>query len=179
MFRPLWTCLTCALLLIASNAKAEDRVATFPKISTKNLNDRPATFPAGLPGKRSLVLIAFKRDQQSKLDVWIEKLKLKQPDAPAWIEMPVVADYGSIWRAFVDNGMRSGIKTTRARSHVFTVYGDQQEFLAKLNLPTTNMVYVLVVQQDGRVLARADGIYSATKAKPLLKAMSSGTKAPR
>ena len=85
--------------------------------------------------------------------------------------MPVINDYGSLWRGFVDNGMRSSIKTTEARSRVFTVYGDRNKFLRDLNLPSAEKVYMFVVRQDGNVLARADGNYSVKKAGPLLKAV--------
>jgi hypothetical protein len=86
--------------------------------------------------------------------------------------MPVVADYGSIWRAFVDNGMRSGIKTKKARSRVFTVYGNRDDFLRKLNMPTADKVYVLIVQQDGEILARVEGRYSDEKANILREALA-------
>ncbi|MGI9353603.1 MAG: hypothetical protein ACR2PF_00335, partial [Rhizobiaceae bacterium] len=110
MVRLLALCIACGMLWAASHAQADEGSTRFPQISTKNLNDRLATFPSDLPDKRAFVLVAFKREQQADLDVWIKKLALKKANSPAWIEMPVVADYGSIWRAFVDNGMRSGIK---------------------------------------------------------------------
>jgi hypothetical protein len=156
------TCL--AFAVTAATVRAEQKTYTFPTLTTNDLNGRSATFPTAFPGERTVVLIAFKRDQQKALDVWIDALGLKGENAPAWIEMPVIANYGSIWRAFVDRGMRSGIVTTEARSKVFTVYDSPAGFRSTLGLPTEDQVYILVVKRDGTIIARVDGAYSKTKA---------------
>lgn len=160
------------LVLAASNAQVVANQLQFPKITTQNLNERVATFPAELPGDLTLVLIAFYREQQAELNVWIEELGLNGADAPAWIEMPVMPDYGSLWCAFANNGTRSGITTSEARARVFTVYASRDKFRADLNLPTAEQVYVLAVRRDGRVIARADGSYTQAKSAPLRKAVS-------
>jgi hypothetical protein len=169
----LFICLL-ALGFVGASSLAMAQLAgpVFPTITTQDLNGRTATFPAQMPGERTVVLIAFHRRQQQELDVWIDKLGLKQKDAPAWIEMPVVPNYGSIWRAFVDNGMRSGIVTTEDRARVFTVYGSRDEFRSKLNLPSDDQVYVVVVGKDGGIFARADGQYSDGKASPIRSAIA-------
>ena len=151
---------------------AETAGSVFPTITAQDLNGRAATFPEQMPGDRTVVLIAFHRRQQQELDVWIDKLGLNKEGAPAWIEMPVVPNYGSIWRAFVHNGMRSGIKTTEARARVFTVYGSRDEFCSKLNLASDDQVYVLVVGEIGSVVSRADGQYSDAKADSIRSALS-------
>jgi hypothetical protein len=164
--------LTLVFVAASTFAMAETAGSVFPTITAQDLNGRTATFPEQMPGERTVVLIAFHRRQQQELDVWIDKLGLNKKDAPAWIEMPVVPNYGSIWRAFVDNGMRSGIITTEARARVFTVYGSRDEFRSKLNLPSDEQVYVLVVGEDGAVVARADGQYSDAKAGSIRSALS-------
>ncbi|MFY0609960.1 MAG: hypothetical protein JXQ99_00430 [Hyphomicrobiaceae bacterium] len=164
--------LTFIATVLALPALAQN--VQFPKIVTSDLNGRKLSFPKSLPGDRSLVLIAFKREQQADLDVWIEKFGLKKADAPAWIEMPVVANYGSVWRAFLDNAMRSGIVTKEARARVFTVYTRPAEFREKLRFPTDAQVYVLVVSRSGKILARADGKFSDAKAGLLRRALLPG-----
>lgn len=163
--------LAVCLLSVTFSEDVDARSPKFPTITTRDLNAKSATFPAELPGPNTVVLIAFHREQQSVLDVWIRKLRLKQPGSPAWIEMPVVPDYGSLWRTFVNKGMRSGIVTTEARSRVFTVFGSRDKFRATLNLPTSDQVYVLLVRRDGTIVARADGRYTSSKARKLLKVL--------
>lgn len=172
MIRPYAAVFAIGLGAAVFTAQAVASKSQFPRLTTQNLNERASTFPTELPGDVTLVLIAFYRKQQADLDVWIEELGLNGADAPAWIEMPVVPDYGSLWRAFVDNGMRSGITTAEARARVFTVYGNRDKFRADLNLPSADQVYVLAVRRDGNILARAEGSYTQAKSAPLRRAVS-------
>lgn len=157
--------------IAATGAHAEPRLAT---VTAEDLNGRELTLPAELPGERTLLLIAFKREQQLDLNVWIAELGLKESGAPAWLELPVIANYGALWRDFVDNGMRSGITTTEDRARVVTIYGDVDAFRGQLGLGSEDLVYLLVVDRAGAVLAREYGAYSAEKAARLLAAMDEG-----
>jgi hypothetical protein len=128
MFRLCALCVAFGLLWAASHAQADGHPAKFPQISAKKLNDMSATFPSDLPGNRTFVPVAFKREQQADLDLWMNKLGLVKSNATAWAGMPIVADCGNIWRALVDNGIRFGIKTVKACLRVFTVYGSRNVF---------------------------------------------------
>ncbi|MCI4663708.1 MAG: hypothetical protein MRY74_03210 [Neomegalonema sp.] len=164
------TALLCAAALLCGSVSASAQ-AIFPPLTIKDLNGRAQNFPRQLPGERTLVLVAFYREQQKALDVWIDKLGLKAADAPAWIEVPVVADYGAAWRRMVNGGMRSGITTTEARARVFTLFGGKDSFRKSLQLGSDKLVYLLVVDRKGRVLARAYGDYAPDKTAPLLAAL--------
>lgn len=164
----------CALALAfglasAGTAAAEPR---FPATTTQDLNGRTLTFPEQFPAERTLLLIAFYREQQADLDEWIYELDLDAADAPVWLEIPVIEDNGAIFREFVDNGMRSGITSEEARARVFTIYGDPDAFRAALELGSDELVYLLVVDREGRVLHREYGRYSEAKAGPLLGALA-------
>lgn len=163
--------LVAGIFLVFSGIIASADTATFPQVTIKDLNGRQLSFPKRLPAERTMVLIAFKREQQSDLDTWINALGLKSPGAPAWIEMPVIANYGSIFRSFVDNGMRSGIVSKSDRARVFTLYADPSKFRSRLNLPTDRQVYVLVVNRTGAVLGQAAGTYSKKRAAVIFRAM--------
>jgi hypothetical protein len=160
------------LLAAAALSNAQAQTAVFPTITTNDLNGRAATFPRDFPGQRTLVLIAYEQEQQKQLDVWIDKLELKKSDAPAWIEMPVIEDYGSIWRGAVDAGMRSGIVKEVDRARVFTVYASRVAFRASLKLPATGDVSLLWVERDGTIRHRVDGTFTDQKAAELRKAMA-------
>ena len=62
----------------------------FPDLEADDLNGRNLKMTKDLPGKPKIVLIAFKRKQQSSLDAWVDRLDLLPEGGPAWIEMPVV-----------------------------------------------------------------------------------------
>jgi hypothetical protein len=169
-FRTIW--LAVMLLLGGAAANADAQTVVFPTIITKDLNGRTVTFPRDFPGQSTLVLIAYEREQQAQLDVWIDKLELKKADAPAWIEMPVIDDYGSLWRGAVDSGMRSGIVKEADRARVFTVYGSRTTFRANLKLPSTGDISILWVDRDGAIRYRVDGSFTDQKAAELRKAMA-------
>jgi hypothetical protein len=146
----------------------------FPPLRVANLNGATANFPAELPGARTLVLVAFYRKQQKSLDVWIKELGLKEPEAPAWIEMPVVRDLGALWQTWVDSGMRSGITGAADRARVYTVYGNRDHFCEKLRLPGKNQIYLLAVEKSGTIVLRIDGDYTPEKAVRLRAVMMTG-----
>ena len=45
--------------------------------------------------------------------------------------MPVVAYYGSIWRSFIENDMRSRVTRTEDHDNVYTVYREAANVNAK------------------------------------------------
>ena len=153
-------------LLALSPLIALGQETTFPRVDTADLNGRILSFPDQLPSDPTLILVAFKQRQQKNLDGWIAAMDLSAPDAPDWIEMPVIANYGAIWRGFIDNGMRSGITKTEDRARVFTVYVDPDRFRSFFEMPTDEEVYLMVVGQNGAVLETVQGDH--TKAKEAL-----------
>lgn len=129
----------------------------FPTETIADLNGRSLKFPAELPGEKTIVLVAFVQQQQRDIDAWVDALKLKEKGAPAWIELPTVADMGPGFRKFLDGAMQSGIKKTEDRARVFTLYTDVAGFCRKMSMPSTRTVYALVVDRKGNVLAKVAG----------------------
>ena len=139
----------------------------FPTMQVKNLSDETKAFPADFPAERTLLLIAFQREQQDILDAWSERLNLRKPDAPAWLELPVIDDPGALLRWFVDVGMKNGIADPFVRARVFSVYTPRTEFIRHLGLPGTDQVHLVVVDRAGNILCRVSGDWSAEKEKTL------------
>ena len=74
--------------------------ARMPSIRAQTLNQRELTLPQELPGEVTLVLMAFEREQQVKVDTWIVGLNLKQ-NPFAWVETPVIEPKNWLVRAFI------------------------------------------------------------------------------
>ncbi|HEX4880139.1 MAG TPA: hypothetical protein VFV39_09870 [Limnobacter sp.] len=135
--------------------------ATLPTLQAQDLNEKTYTLPADLPGPNTLVLVAFKREQQAQVDTWIEALALKSPNTEYdWIELPVLEDYGTWFKWLVDNGMRRGIKGEFNREKVITVYTDKSAFRQATGIPHENTIQLLVVRPSGEVVDRIEGPYS-------------------
>jgi hypothetical protein len=146
---------------------------SLPNIKATDLNKKAVNWPAGLPSDRTVLIIAFTRGQQSQVDGWVSGLKLKSSGGPAWFEVPLINNPGSIARYFIDNGMRSGIPGTEARSHVVTVYAKKAELMKQMGLVGEKTVHVLVVDRKGNILESVSGAYNDAGAAAVTKAAKS------
>lgn len=145
-----------------------------PTIHAEDLNGQAYTLPQDLPSEKTLLLIAFKREQQKDVDTWIDGLNLKESSIP-WLELPVLEDYGSWFKWFVDNGMRKGIKSEFDRSKVVTVYTDKSAFNTALGIETEETIYAAIIDQKGQILHREAGRFDPSKADKLLQKLTPTT----
>lgn len=141
-----------------------------PALQAEDLNEQIYQLPSDLPADKTLLLIAYKREQQQDLNTWIDGMGLKTSSAP-WLELPVLEDYGSWFKWFVDNGMRRGIKSEFDRSKVVTVYTDKQAFNASMGIATEETVYLAVVSRQGQVLALEEGLFNPEAAGRLFEVL--------
>ncbi len=160
------------ITVILTGSRSAD-ARSLPNIKAVDLNKKAVNWPAGLPSDRTVLIIAFTRGQQSQVDGWVSGLKLKSSGAPAWFEVPMINNPGSIARYFIDNGMRSGIPGTEARSHVVTVYGKKADLMKQMGLVGEKSVHVLVVDRKGNILESVSGAYSDAGAAAVNKTIKS------
>jgi hypothetical protein len=141
-----------------------------PIIQAETLSERKVTLPQDLPGEKTLALIAFERGQQTNINTWVDGLSLKTTTEP-WVEQPVIEPRSSWSRAFIDGGMRMGIRDEAMRNRVITLYTERAAFLKLMGLPdSTRSIYAVVVTRAGQVLAMVEGDYTREKAAVLAKA---------
>lgn len=152
-------------------ADAQTPTGRMPSIKAENLNGLAVTLPADLPGEKTLVLMAFQREQQNDLNTWIEALDLVSGKLP-WMEVPVVGPGGRFWQGVVNTGMRAGIRDESVRERTVTLFTDRSALLRDMGLPGEGkVVLVLVMNRSGEVLAHVQGRHSEDKAKLLLAAL--------
>ena len=143
----------------------------FPSMRVKNLSDEVRRLPADFPAEKTLLLIAFHREQQDDLDDWSARMNLRRPGAPAWLELPVIDDPGALLRWFVDVGMKNGISESSVRDRVFSVYAPRESFIHHLGLPGTDQVHLVVVDRTGGILCSVSGEWTAAKESILLNTL--------
>ncbi len=159
----------CGLLVITlTGAQMENR---FPNLDSHDLNGAAVSLPAGLPGERTILLVAFEREQQANLDAWNHGLKLEEGKLP-WLELPVINNPGAFMRWFINTGMRGGIHGKETRSHVVTLYTDKTAFKAAVGIQTEKQVHVFVAGRTGEILAHVEGDFSPERAEQILRAAS-------
>ncbi len=149
---------------------APNALANFPAIQSKDLNGRELSLPQDFPGERTILLVAFQREQQTNVDSWTAGLHLAGGKA-AWLELPVIDDPGALARWFINGGMRRGIKDHDIWAHVVTLYTTKAKFNAALGIQSEKQVQALVVDRQGRILERVVGDYSEAGAARIQAAL--------
>lgn len=139
----------------------------FPDVSGRTLLGDDVTLPRDLPAERTLVVVAFERWQQSRVDVWIERAVADgvpatprgqdQPMPVAVVEVPVLSTRWRPARRFIDGGMTAGIRDPDVLARTITVYTDAGTFRRALGIPGSDDVWAYVVRREGSILASAHG----------------------
>ncbi len=134
----------------------------FPGVSGENLNGKRFDLPRDFEGALNLVVIAFQREQQRDVDGWMPFLKALAKDGGdvRIYELPTLGRRYRLMRPIIDGGMRGGIPDTSVRAITITLYIDKAPFRRALELAGENRIYVLAVDREGRVHARASGLFT-------------------
>ena len=138
---------------------------TFPTVQASNLERRAFRLPSDFEGERNLVLIAFERDQQENIETWLPEAQrlLREYPKLRFYEMPTIRRGNPLFRTWLDTAMRAGIPDRSAREQTITLYLDKGEFRQALGLPHEQNIYALLVDRNGNVLWRADGLATPEK----------------
>ncbi len=129
--------------------------------------------PEAFSGAPNLVVVAFRREQQSTVDSWVawfESIASKHPRLRCY-EVPVMATRWSPGRRVIDGGMAQAVRTPEARRRTLTVYTDVRRVTDALTIEDTGTVAVLLVDSDGWVRWRTTGPATARTGDELLAAL--------
>ena len=135
---------------------------TFPIVRGSNLLRQKLTLPQDFQGRLNLVFIPFERWHQMEVDSWsalAEELEEKY-EGLVYYELPTLQNGGSIYKIFLNEGMRAGIPNPKTRERTITLYLDKADFRAALDMTDEEHVYILVVDRQGKEFFRARGPYS-------------------
>jgi hypothetical protein len=115
--------------------------------------------PAQLPGRRTVVVLAFRQRQQQDVDRWIDlavalgvpasPLDVAGPMESAVIEVPVLGRRYLGARRFIDGGMAASIADPSVLARTITVYTDPSSFRRRCGVLTADEVTALLVGRDG------------------------------
>ena len=158
---------TAAAFFLCTGAQAQGAAAgQLPITRADSLAEKPLTLPADLPAERTLVLLAFEREQRAALATWKTGLDLAAGKTP-WMELIVVGPQNAFVRTMIQRGLRREIAEGPLRDRVVPLFADQEAFAASLGL-SPKTLHVLTVDRAGHVLAHAEGDYAPGKAQALL-----------
>jgi len=147
---------------------------TFPTVSGSNLLRKKLTLPRDFQGKLNLVFIPFERWHQTEVDSWsalAEELEEKYMGL-FYYELPTLQNRWTLYKIFLNEGMRAGIPNPKTRERTITLYLDKADFRAALDMEDEEHIYVLVVDRQGKEFFRVRGPYSREGEAALRHALS-------
>jgi hypothetical protein len=151
----------------------EDTAMQFPAVTGSNLQRKRLNLPQDFQGELNVVLIAFQQRQQTQVDTWIPfARRLEETHSGVrYYELPTIQRLNVLARTFINEGMRAGIPDSVARDRTITLYVDKSAFREALQLPEEGTIYVLLLDRQGSVLWREEGIFTQEKGESLAAAI--------
>lgn len=135
---------------------------TFPTVNGSNLLREKLTLPRDFQGRFNLVFIAFEQWQQMEVDSWMalaNELE-EQFDGLVYYELPTIQNRNTLYKIFINEGMRAGIPNPKTRERTITLYLDKTDFCSALGMLDEKHIYILVVDRQGHEFFRARGMVS-------------------
>ena len=131
----------------------------FPTVKGSNLLREKLTLPQDFKGKFNLLFIAFQQWQQMEVDSWMGLAKELEENFPdlAYYELPTIQDRNSLFKLFINEGMRAGIPSSKTRERTITLYLDKAEFRRALEMTDEEHIYIVIIDREGHELFRARG----------------------
>lgn len=175
MRKTIWTptlvwlgAVTAALMLALAAPSESSFLGRLPTLTAKRLDQQHIVLPQGLPAERTLALIAFQPSHRNEIRSWVQGLRLDQDRSIAWLKMPVLDDPGSERaRSDIESVLLAGHPADSDRSRLVPVFTDRDAFIRAAGLPGTEHAWALVLDREGKVLARAQGKFDEDKGQAL------------
>lgn len=169
-----WLAAVGAALVFAFAAPSEvSLMGRLPAIAAKRLDQQPIVLPNQLPADRSLALVAYTRHQREEIQSWIWGMQLESDSATPWFRLSVINDPGSeSARSEVERTLLARHPRNDDRSRLVPVFTNREAFARAAGMSGTEHAAVLVVDREGKVLARAEGPYDEDKARALRETLN-------
>jgi len=147
---------------------------TFPTVNGSNLLREKLTLPRDFQGSFNLVFIPFEQWQHMEVDSWMALAKEleEQFDDLAYYELPTIQSRNTLYKMFINEGMRAGIPNPKTRKRTITLYLEKADFRSALGMLDEEHIYILVVDRQGNEFFRARGPYSREGEAALRQALS-------
>lgn len=143
----------------------------FPRVTGYNLDRQELEFPRDFAGEVNLVFIPFQRYHQDTVDTWIPRIQQIEAENTGFFyyEMPTLTSMSTVYRTFLNEGMRAGIPDSTSRQRTITLYLDKEGFKSALDIPNEREIYLFLVNKQGEILWRTEGAYTREKDESLLQ----------
>ncbi len=126
---------------------------TFPTVNGSNLLREKVTLPRDFQGRFNLVFIPFEQWQQMEVDSWmalVNELEQQFEDL-VYYELPTIQSRNTLYKMFINEGMRAGIPNPKTRERTITLYLDKTDFRSALGMLDEEHIYILIVDRHAAV----------------------------
>jgi hypothetical protein len=164
-----WLAAAGAALALALAAPSETNVmGRLPTVTVKRVDQQRMVLPQGLSSDRTLALVAFNRGHRAEIESWVRGLGLDRDPSISWVKMPVLNDPGNDdERSAIEIKLLDRHATDTFRSRLVPVFTNRDAFIRAAGLSGADHASVLVLSREGKVLARAEGLFNEGKAQAL------------
>jgi hypothetical protein len=136
---------------------------SMPDLRGEYLSGRKAILPKDASGRVALLLFGFSYQSRFAVEDWTRRFRQdfeKNPQV-TFYEIPMIGGMARMGKWFIDSGMRRG--TPKAdQENVITVYGGTESWKQRLGVKTEESAYLVIVDQNGKVVWRHAGPFEET-----------------
>ena len=157
-----------------TNMKDKTIGMEFPELKAETLSGIDMKYPDDVKGKVTLILMAFKRETQRKIDSWLGPFsKTFENDTTVnFFEIPMLAGAWKLMSPIIDGGMRSGIPKQK-HGNVTTYYGNVNKYCELLGIEDKSDGYVFLLDKNGVIQWISKGFATEEKLKELFDKIQS------
>ena len=146
--------------VIGATAQAE----SLPKAMLfTNLSGQEVEWPKGLPGKKTVILLAYKRGQQSAVEDWVAQMGFAPSDD--FIQVLLMGRGARFVKGMIDGGLKKAFATQDWQERTYTIYQKASVLNKPFGISDTKQMQVIVLREDGKILGKVSGAADAGKIK--------------
>lgn len=181
MRKTIWTptlawlgAVSLALMFAVASPTESNLMGRLPTLAAQRIDQQRVAMPHGLTAERTLALVGFQRSHRGEIDSWIKGLDLDKDSSIAWIKMPVLNDPGDAdARSELEAKLLALQQSEIDQARLVPVFTNRDAFVRAAGLSGSEHAWVLVLDRDGKVLARAEGRFDQDKAQALRETLQS------
>lgn len=150
------------LVLLIGNTMAQNKDfigEKFPVIKGESLAGKEIKIPDDIEGKPAVLILAFERKTQEKIDGWTKAVigRYGDNDSVDYFEIPMIGGwFAKAMSGIIDAGMRGGVPKN-LHDNVVTYYGDLDNYFEELNIKDESDCYLFLIDKNGIVRYRTNG----------------------
>lgn len=140
-----------------------------PSVTGTALDKAKLTLPADFSAPLNLLILSFRRDQQTAVESWLPVPR--QSGEPARVQtwnLPISGREDNIYRWWLNTSMRDSTPPGESTHNIVPLYVNKPRFLKRLDIASEKDVVVLLTNKAGLVLWRSSGAVTPEKKTSLL-----------